>query len=226
MREKAPPLVVSFPVGQRSSLHHLFLSFPLCWLAKKKIEHSSRLLLSHVGVFFCAFSVVIRTTWLPHNYRGGVNLCCSQSYLYKDVVVECKDVQARPPGQFIRKTDNLVVHTSGIPSTLNNLKLLNWNFWLLSNGLVPAILYSFQWLKLPYNLKLKLVLFTCKLFWIKKYQVDRHFLINFQRKKQPCALYWDWGRLRLVPAYASLYFEVFNLCCVWAPSKQFVGWML
>lgn len=176
--------------------------------------------------FFCAFSVVIRTTWLPHNYRGGVNLCCSQSSLYKDVVVECKDVQVRPPGQFIRKTDNLVVHTSGILSTLNNLKLLNWNFWLLSNGLVPAILYSFQWLKLPYNLKLKLVLVTWKLFWIKKYQVDRHFLINFQRKKQPCALYWDWGRLRLVPAYASLYFEVFNLCCVWAPSEQFVGWML
>lgn len=94
---------------------------------KKKIEHSSRLL-PHVGVFFCAFSVVIRTTWLPHNYRGGVNLCCSQSSLYKDVVVECKDVQVRPPGQFIRKTDNLVVHTSGILSTLNNLKLLNWNF--------------------------------------------------------------------------------------------------
>lgn len=80
-----------------------------------------------MAVFFES-PVVIGTTWLPHDCRGGVNLHCSQSYLYKDVVIECKDVQARPPHQFIRKTGDLVVHTSCIPSTLNNLKSLNWSF--------------------------------------------------------------------------------------------------
>lgn len=113
-----------------------------------------------------------------------------------------------------------------LQSTLNNLKLLNWNFWLTkSDVMVLAIWHAIQWQKLPDNSKLKrIVSVNWKLSRIKN--IDLTFISwsnwKFSRAKTAvCSVLMlgplllrqhavdeAGGQLRLSPALA---FEVLNL---------------